>query len=213
MDPVGVGFIQIYPDVPARPLTEAEAQLAFDAMAARSDLIAFHHLAEGCESRAQLMIEEMERMGIHPGRTWILSVGRPLRVVVMNQPKRILCKWYNHTAPTVTVGSGADGVRIIDPSIPGVAGPLDILAWATAMGAKSIEVLQLPAAQVEIIELQRQRFLAGSDLDAVAFLLPLGVAPIPEKGGSGFRIDSDPAEGPNRFAHAEMQRLLAIPNQ
>jgi hypothetical protein len=40
------------------------------------------------------------------------------------------------------------------------------------------------------------------------FLLERSQAPIPEIGGSGYRIDADPPQGVSAFAHAEMQRLL-----
>ena len=41
-----------------QPLTQEQAQAVFEAMAALGDRIAFRWLAEGCECRAQLMIEE-----------------------------------------------------------------------------------------------------------------------------------------------------------
>ena len=41
------------------PLTRGEAEKVFAAMAAKGDEIAFDNLAEGCECRAQLMIEHM----------------------------------------------------------------------------------------------------------------------------------------------------------
>ena len=54
----------------SEPITQDEAQKVFAAMAAKGDEIAFHILAEGCECRAQLMIENILTMGISPGRAW-----------------------------------------------------------------------------------------------------------------------------------------------
>jgi len=74
------GYIQTPADVEPRPLTDREAQEVFDAVAAREDEIAFRYLREGCECRAQLMIEYMVQRGIDPGRAWALAVGRDLAV-------------------------------------------------------------------------------------------------------------------------------------
>jgi hypothetical protein len=188
---------------------EAEAQAVFEAMAAKGDRIAFRYLYEGCESRSQLMIEEMVAMGIDPGRVWAVSVGRALAVSNPINPKGPPIRWYNHTAPTVAVAPSSQGVRVIDPSSPGATGPLTIHDWAGEIRAKSIVVSEEPLSQERILEMQRTRALAGQELDAIVFHLGLGVAPIPEKGGSGFRIDLDPPEGVSAFARTEMKKFLA----
>jgi hypothetical protein len=78
------------------------------------------------------------------------------------------------------------------------------------MRASSIAISEVPLTQAQIMDLQITRVLAGGEpLDAVLFKLRLGEAPIPELGGSGFRLDTDPPQGVRLFAHAEMQRLLA----
>jgi hypothetical protein len=188
-------------------LTAAEAQEAFNAVAALGDRIAFRYIAEGCESRAQLMIEHLEVLGIDPGRAWALMVGRPLRVENPLAPKTYF-KWLNHTAPTVAVEAAPQGVLVIDPSLSR-AGPATLPDWAGLMRARSVVISEAPLSQAAILEMQRVRVLAGQETDAILFSLKRGLAPIPERGGSGFRIDVDPPEGVSVFAHTEMQRLLA----
>jgi hypothetical protein len=211
--PNAPGYIVTPEDAVPRPLTPAEAQVAFAAMAAKGDQIAFRYLQEGCECRAQLLIEGLVAMGIDPGRAWAVSVGRPLTVAPDPARPRVTIKWWNHTAPTVAVGPAPEGARVIDPAMPGASGPMSLAEWAAAMRARAIEVSRVPLSQATILELQRLRALAGQGLDAVVFHLPRGTAPVPEKGGSGFRIDADPPEGVSAFARAEMQRLLALERQ
>jgi hypothetical protein len=131
-----------------RPLTPEEAIAVFEAMAARSDRIAFLYLHEGCECRAQLMIEQMETMGIDPGRVWALAVGRDLAVPHPTEPHAMI-KWRNHTAPTVAVEAVEHGVLVIDPSTQ--ARPTTLREWAASMRAQSIEVSELPLSQAEIL--------------------------------------------------------------
>jgi hypothetical protein len=71
-------------------LTPDEVQQVFEAMAARGDEIAFGNLTEGCECRAQLMIEHLGAMGVEPGRAWALAVDRPL-----NHRAQFSCTWQN----------------------------------------------------------------------------------------------------------------------
>jgi hypothetical protein len=78
------------------------------------------------------------------------------------------------------------------------------------MRAQSIEISEVPLSQREILTLQGTRALQGRALDAIIFSLERGYPPIPEIGGSGFRIAPDPPEGVTAFAHAEMQKLLAL---
>ena len=200
------GYITPSSDMPPRPLTESEAQDVFAAIAAMGDRIAFRYLLEGCESRAQLMIEELLASGISPGRAWAVMVGRPLVVPSPDAPKRLI-KWLNHTAPTVALDATLDGVRVIDPGVT-AKGVLTLADWATAMGTRSVLISEVPLSQEQILAMQRERALAGLELDAILFHLPLGQAPIPEKGGSGFGIGPDPAEGSGSFARRKMAEYL-----
>src|SRR5437879_2862146 len=104
----GPGLIKRATDAEPRPLTAAEAQEVLETMAAKGDRIAFQYVRAGCESRAQLMIEHMEQMGIDPGRAWALSVGRDLTVPDPLCPRGIIT-WNNHVAPTVAVESVPHG--------------------------------------------------------------------------------------------------------
>jgi hypothetical protein len=187
------------------PLTREEAQKVFEAMAARGDEIAFHNLAEGCECRAQLMIEHLQAMGIEPGRAWALSVDRFL---TFPNPanRRETFKWRNHVAPTVTVEAVEYGVLVIDPSTQ--RGPVPLQEWAASMKARTVEVSDRGLSQAAIMASQTARALRGEGLDAVLFYLKLGEPPIPERGGSGFRIGADPPAGPSAFSRKEMRRLL-----
>jgi hypothetical protein len=193
-----------------RPLTLAEAQEVFSAMAVRGDRIAFRYLFEGCECRAQLMIELMETRGIDPGRAWILAVGRDLAVKHPTQPRATI-KWRNHTAPTVAVEGVEHGVLVIDPSTQ--TKPATIKEWATSMRANAIDVSEVPLSQEEILSRHSAWALRGDELDGIVFTLPRGQAPIPEVGGSGFRIALDPPEGVSAFAHRVMERLLELQQQ
>src|SRR5438309_2166878 len=109
-----------------RPLTTAEAQEIFAAMAAKGEEIAFRYLDEGCECRSQLMIEHLEALGIDPWRTWALAVGRDL--VAPSPPAKHKMTWRNHTAPTVAVREVEHGVLVIDPSTQ--IGPVTLREWA-----------------------------------------------------------------------------------
>lgn len=203
----GWGCIKTPADAEARPLADVEARQVFAAMAAKEDEIAFAYLHEGCECRAQLMIEHLEAMGIDPGRAWAVSVGKPLTVSNPANPKTTL-KWGNHTAPTVAVAGIEHGVLVIDPSLS-QTGPMTLLQWAAAMRARSLEVSEEPLSQAEILSRQTTRALAGQELDALVFSLARGQAPIPERGGSGFVLGPDPAEGISAYAHRKMIDYLA----
>src|SRR5262249_35845378 len=97
-----------------QPLTLEQAGEVFRTIAARGDEIAFRWLAEGCECRAQLMIEHLQTMGLQPGRAWAIAVGRYL---TYPNPRRRgqTYKWRNHVAPTVPTGEAAYGVLVLDP--------------------------------------------------------------------------------------------------
>jgi hypothetical protein len=186
-------------------LTREQAQKVFEAMAAKRDEIAFGNLAEGCECRAQLMIEHVQALGIEPGRAWALAVDRALVFPSPANPRQSF-KWNNHVAPTIAVEGVEHGVLVIDPSTQ--TGPATLVEWATSLGGRVIELSNRGLSQAEILSIQGARALRGQGLDAVLFRLPLGEPPIPELGGSGFRIGPDPPDGPSLFARAEMQRLL-----
>jgi len=192
-------------DAMLSPLSRDDAQEIFDAVAAKGDEIAFHILAEGCECRAQLMIEHMQTQGIEPGRVWVLAVDRPLAFPNPRKTRQFF-KWHNHVAPTVSVEGVEHGVLVIDPSTQ--AGPVAPRDWAASMSARAILVASQGLSQTQILSEQAARALRGEDLDAVLFILKLGEPPIPERGGSGFRIGPDPAVGPSAFARSEMHRLL-----
>jgi hypothetical protein len=83
-----------------------------------------------------------------------------------------------------------------------------LLDWATAMRVKSILISEVPRSQEQILAIHSERALAGLELDAVLFHLPLGQAPIPEKGGSGFVLGPDPEEGCGSFARRKMVEYL-----
>jgi hypothetical protein len=175
-------------------------------VAALRDQIAFGYLEEGCECRAQLMIEHLQGMGLEPGRVWALSVGRPLSFPVLKDPRRSY-KWRNHVAPTLRVSEVEYGVLVIDPSLS-AAGPVTVREWGAALRVRAIEVSEIPLSQQEILARQSARALQGQELDAVLFILQLGVAPIPEVGGSGFALAPDPPDGVSALAHRLMRDYL-----
>src|SRR4051812_44519405 len=97
-------------------LTPAQALDVFHAVAARVEEIAFRWLEEGCECRAQLMVEQLQDMGLAPGRAWVLAVGRPLIFRRPSLPERVY-RWGNHVAPTVPVDGVEYGKLVINPSL------------------------------------------------------------------------------------------------
>jgi hypothetical protein len=203
----GPGYIQRATDGEPRPLTAAEAQDVFEALAARNDSIAFRYVYAGCESRAQLMIELLIPMGIDPGRAWAVSVGRELTIADPLNPRGKI-KWNNHVAPTAAVEGVPYGVLVIDPSLS-QTGPMTLPEWAAAMRARSIEVSEVPLTQAQILELQTARVTSGGQpLDSILFSLERGTAPIPDVGGSGFLIGPDPPEGVSVYAHQQQQQYL-----
>jgi len=202
------GCILTPQDAAPRPLTTAEAQQVFEAMAAKGDRIAFRYLKEGCECRTQLMIEDMMVIGINPGRVWALCVPGKSLVVANPLNPRQPYKWGNHVAPVVAVDGQPYGVLVIDPSLS-KTGPMTILEWTGAMKLSAYEMPAGPLSQVEMLALFSERTLKGSELQGFVYVLELGVSPVSDVPGSGFRIATDPPEGVSAFAHAEMQRLLA----
>jgi hypothetical protein len=192
-------------------LSPEEAQRLFDALTAKGDEIAFRWLKEGCECRAQLMIEYMQALGLNPGRAWAVAVGRPLTVTDRLAPRGV-SEWYNHVAPAFRAAGVTHEAWVIDPVLSG-SGPMSIVGWAEAMRARAIDVSTLPLSQLEILNRQATRVMRGEALDAILFLLEFGQPPIPELGGSGFRLAPDPPEGASEFARMTMQKLLALEQQ
>ncbi len=189
-------------------LTLEQAQEAFRAMAALRDEIAFGWLREGCECRAQLMIEHLQEMSLVPGRVWAVSVGRRLTFPHPTPTGRSY-KWENHVAPTLSVEGAEHGILVIDPGLS-QAGPLTLGDWALAMRVKSFHLSSAGLVEAEILSLHSARALRGEDLDAVLLTLKLGEAPLTNRGGSGFRIGPDPPQGVSAFAHREMRRFLGL---
>lgn len=203
------GFIKSPADTAPRPLTAAEAQDVFQALAAKTNEIAFQFVRAGCESRAQLMIEFMETMGVNPGRAWALSVGRDLVIADPLHPRGKIT-WNNHVAPTVAVADAPTGVLVIDPSLSR-AGPMTLVEWAAAMRARSIVISEVPLTQAQILDLQTAHVTGGGQpLDAILFALARDQAPLPDVGGSGFRIGADPPEGVTHFAHQQQNKYLEL---
>jgi hypothetical protein len=171
-----VGHRQAEPEIIARVLTIAEAQQAFVSVAARAQEIPFRWLAEGCECRAQVMIEHLQAVGYEPGRVWAVSVGRPLAAPNPDNPRQTY-KWNSHVAATVRVEQAEHEVMVIDPSLSD-SGAVTIGEWATAMSATTIEVSRAGLSEEMILNLQAERMLQGSNLDAVLFILSLGEPPV-----------------------------------
>jgi Glutaminase len=194
-----------------QPLTPEQAQEVFDALAARGDELCFRWLAEGCESRAQLMIEQLLAMGLTPGRAWAMAVGRLLRFPQPDDPRRSY-KWQNHVAPTVSVSGAEHGVLVLDPSLsPG--GPVTLRAWAVLLRVRSVEISTVGLSQAEILSRQAARALRGEELDAILFNLGLGEAPIPERGGTGFCIGPDPPRGVSIWARLKLEEIRKLMEQ
>jgi hypothetical protein len=205
----GPGYIKTPADAALRPLTQPEAEAVFATMAARGDKIPFRYIKEGCEVRSQLMIEEMVAMGIDPGRAWALAVpGKALVVPNPFNPRQPI-RWGNHTAPTVAVDATPQGIRVIDPSLPGVNGPLTIDEWAAAINLTAYEAPGKPLVQAEMLDVFAERARKGQDLQGFVFVVERGVCPVSDVSGSGFRIAPDPAEGIPTFVNKEVQRLFA----
>jgi len=84
---------------------------------------------------------------------------------------------------------------------------MTLLEWAAAMRARSIEISVVPLTQAQILDLQTARVTGGGQpLDAILFSLERGQAPLPDVGGSGFRIGADPPESVSVFAHQQQQK-------
>lgn len=206
--PSGPGCIKTSPDAEPRLLTQAEAEAVFGALAAKGDEISFGYLRAGCESRAHVMMEHMEAMGIDPGRATILTAGRQLAIPdPLNKGKFL--PWNNHTAPLVAVEGQPHGLLVIDPALS-KTGPMTITEWAGAMRARRLHVSETPLSVAEMSELQTAAGIRGQPIDSFVFLLARGEAPVPELGGSGFRLAADPPNGVSAFAREQMRHYLKL---
>ncbi len=175
--------------------------------------IAFKYLKEGCECRSQLMIEEMLAMGIAPGRAWAMAVpGKTLSVPNPLNPKRLI-RWHNHTAPVVVLDPTPEGIRVIDPSLPRVRGPLTLGEWAASIGLLAYEMSDQPLSQAEMLSIFAERTRKEQNVHGFVFVVERGVSPVSDIKGSGFRLDVDPPQGVSVFAQARMQDYLKIQAQ
>ena len=101
-------------------------------------------------------------------------------------------------------------VLVIDPSLSRV-GPMTLPDWVGAVNTKNVEYSAVSLTQADINEMQTVRVLGGGDpIDALVFLLPYGVPPLSDIGGSGFRVEPDPHEGVRHFAHMRMDEIFRI---
>jgi hypothetical protein len=204
----GPGYIKTPADIERRPLTLAEAEAVFAAMAAKRDKIPFRYLKEGCEIRSQIMIEAMVVLGIDPGRAWALAVpGKTLSVPDPLNPRQSI-RWGNHTAPVVAIDPTPQGIRVIDPALPGASGPLTIEAWAAAVRLGVYEMPGKPLSQAEMLDRFSQGMMKGQDLQGFLYVVERGISPVADLPGSGFRLAADPPEGIPAFVHKEVQRLF-----
>ncbi len=132
----GLGYITRSSEVPARPLTQNEAQDAFAAIAAMGDRIAFSYLLEGCECRAQLMIEELVARGISAttfsGRMNQFLVARTCLRASSSKRVRRDCGSQRLSRPMVLAASSRSPDRI---ERLGVARDVAVGEWGAAPAA------------------------------------------------------------------------------
>jgi hypothetical protein len=110
--------------------------------------VAFHCLEEGCEARAQLMIDELLRLGISPDRirrVWAFSErafdGRASRMRPTGEDglpfleyNGAVIEFDYHVAPAVIVeeADGSQVLRVFDPSL--VNHPVPVAVWHRRVG-------------------------------------------------------------------------------
>jgi hypothetical protein len=85
--------------------------------------------------------------------------------------------------------------------------------WAGAMRARELHVSETPLSIAQMSDLQTSAGIGGQAIDSFVFLLERGKAPIPELGGSGFRLAEDPPNGVSVFAHEQMEYYLNLQAQ
>jgi hypothetical protein len=82
-----------------------------------------------------------------------------------------------------------------------------------AMSATSVEVSRVGLPESAILNLQAERMLQGIELNAILFILSVGEPPVTSRGGSGFIIGPDPAEGPGAYTRRMIPLLMAKQNR
>ncbi len=127
------------------PLTveEAYARMAALGDPTSPEPIAFHAVWMSCPSRAQLMIGQLQQLGIKPQRAWAISpdpmmldpVNDPLQLrpvnrdgsPVMDQQGQVI--WPHHVCPAVEVqgAHGTTDLRVLDPSL--LREPAALAGW------------------------------------------------------------------------------------
>jgi uncharacterized Zn-binding protein involved in type VI secretion len=113
------------------PLSEAEAQMVFDIMAAQGD-IAFGYPIDGCYARAEMMAERMQQLGLDPSKAW--TFAQPGAALTVTSPAFGLVTWGYHVATTLLVQTAAGPVPMVfDPSL--FSQPTTMAGWAGAQGS------------------------------------------------------------------------------
>jgi hypothetical protein len=124
------------------PLTAEEvySRMAALGLPDSPDPISFHCPEGHCPSRAQVMIEQMQQVGVIPENVWALMQGNPLtgqrlQPRYLEDNSRIPAvlggdvEWFFHTAPVVLLEDG--GWHVIDPSLSWsrLGGPISVDRW------------------------------------------------------------------------------------
>jgi hypothetical protein len=127
------------------PLTieEAYARMAALGDPTSPEPIAFHAVRMSCPSRAQLMIEQLQHLGIKPQRVWAISqdpmmlnpANDPLQLRPVNwdgspvtdQQGQVI--WPHHICPAIEIqeARGTTDLRVLDPSL--LRGPAALAEW------------------------------------------------------------------------------------
>jgi hypothetical protein len=161
--------------------------------------VAFHCIEDGCHARAQLMIDQLQQLGVNPQqirRVWAFSQrawGRALPRMgatdesgcpLLDYAGRVI-EWDYHVAPAVLAEepSGTTVSSVLDPSLLGNPAGMDL--WHQRAGTP----LQL-ALTAQVTEL------------GVAPLHPATGQQLP---GSGYRPWADP---PNQTPSTDADRLM-----
>jgi uncharacterized Zn-binding protein involved in type VI secretion len=164
------------------PITPEAAAALFALLAAQGD-IAFGFPVDGCYSRAHLMVQRMQQMGLTPGKVWSFANPDALRANTPNHPDGYV-EWGYHVAPTVPVVQPDGSVQdmVMDPSM--FDRPVSVDEWRDAQRA--------PGRSEPYID-------QTAPGDAPTF--PDGTSP----GGSGYWPAPDPVEGPDEHARETME--------
>ncbi len=121
-----------------KALSEAEALAAFDVLANKAEY-KFAYIYDLCYARAQLMGEDLRRMGIEPGRAWAFEDehGNLLQPQFLSADQTT---WWWHVAVTVPVQQmdGTVQTMVIDPGL--FDGPITLAQWGNIMGAQASQI-------------------------------------------------------------------------